>query len=218
MSRGWGKRRKTGIREEKKKIFIFTEGKNTEESYFKSFRLTNCLVHITGDLGNTTSVVEEAERRIKNSDYERSKDQLWCVFDKDSFTSEKFDNAINSAKSKGFKVAWSNQAFEYWLLPHFEDHQGGGMHRSTYTNKINSYIQEEKAKYDLRGNKTISTKFFGLLDEIPAGKSESRVKTAIKRAKRIHNSRSNEAPSGCESCTTVYELVEVILNERNEYF
>ncbi|MBE2281285.1 MAG: hypothetical protein IAE91_12905, partial [Ignavibacteriaceae bacterium] len=84
--------------------------------------------------------------------------------------------------------------------------------------KINSYIQEEKAKYDLRGKKTISTKFFGLLDEIPAGKSESRVETAIKRAKRIHYSWNNEAPSGCESCTTVYELVEVILNERDENF
>lgn len=46
-------------------------------------------------------------------------DQIWCVFDRDSFTSENFNEAIILAKHHKIKVAYSNEAFELWYLLHF---------------------------------------------------------------------------------------------------
>ena len=43
--------------------------------------------------------------------------QVWVVFDKDDF--DDFDEAVALAEKYGFKVAWSNQSFEYWLYLHF---------------------------------------------------------------------------------------------------
>ncbi|MGN6417310.1 MAG: RloB domain-containing protein [Pseudobacter sp.] len=33
------------------------------------------------------------------------------------------------------QIAYSNQAFEYWLILHFEDHQGGKIDRNDYHKK-----------------------------------------------------------------------------------
>ncbi|MBF9019024.1 MULTISPECIES: RloB family protein [unclassified Oceanispirochaeta] len=56
---------------------------------------------------------------------------------KDDFSDSDFNTAITNAESYGFKVAYSNQAFEYWLILHFNDHQGGSIHRDSYNSIIN---------------------------------------------------------------------------------
>ena len=48
------------------------------------------------------------------------------MFDKDDFSANDFNNAITIAESNNLGVAYSNQAFEYWIILHFDDHQGGG--------------------------------------------------------------------------------------------
>ena len=53
---------------------------------------------------------------------------VWCVFDRDKNIDEaqnersniEFDEAIALARRRGIKVAWSNDAFELWVLLHFE--------------------------------------------------------------------------------------------------
>jgi hypothetical protein len=53
--------------------------------------------------------------------------QVWCVFDRDKEGANvgensgniKFDESIALAVSKGINVAWSNDAFELWVLLHF---------------------------------------------------------------------------------------------------
>ncbi|WP_394333999.1 RloB domain-containing protein [Chryseolinea serpens] len=57
------------------------------------------------------------------------------------------------AAANGFGIAYSNQAFEYWLILHFEDHQGGAMARADYGNKLNRYINPLGASYEADGSK-----------------------------------------------------------------
>jgi hypothetical protein len=55
--------------------------------------------------------------------------EVWCVFDRDVEdntanrvkSNTEFDLAISIALDRGLKVAWSNDAFELWVLLHFED-------------------------------------------------------------------------------------------------
>lgn len=154
---------------------------------------------------NTRSLVRAALKEKQKGKYE----QVWCVFDKDGFPLENFDNAIHEAKAAGFKVGWSNQAFEYWLLLHFEDHQGSGMDRKLYTDKLNSYLEKLGAYYDGEGSKKVTSQLFTILEGLDE-QGRFRRALAIKRAKRNHQVflEDGTTPAKSESCTTVYELVE----------
>ncbi|MFA8300342.1 MAG: RloB family protein [Hyphomicrobiales bacterium] len=197
-------KRKEPSRKENEKILIVCEGKNTEVSYFKKFKVVSADIYPIGEGYNTVSLVKRAEYLSGEKDY----DQVWCVFDKDDFKDFVFDKAINLAEKKGFKVAYSNQAFEYWLILHFNDHQGGGMHRDMYNNTINSLLKTFGIKYDRR-TKLISDDLFLLMQEKEKGRS--RQELAINRAKRNVKNHTVK-PSKAESSTTVYKLVEELMN------
>ena len=115
------------------------------------------------------------------------------------------------AKAKNFGIAYSNQAFEYWLILHFNDHQGGGMHRNDYNDKINKLIKPYKVTYDGKNSKLIDEDFFELLDGFDEKINEKRVDLAIKRAERNLNQHNQSNPAKEESTTTVFELVKELL-------
>jgi len=104
-------------RAEKQRILIVCEGANTEPSYFRQFRLTSADILPLGAGCDTIRVVERAREEQQKSNY----DQVCVVFDKDDFPAKDFNQAIFMAEGFGFGVAYSNQAFEYWLILHFAD-------------------------------------------------------------------------------------------------
>jgi hypothetical protein len=194
------------LRLERPKILIVCEGRNTEPSYFEQFRLTSAKIVAIGEGYNTITLVNRAIQLMKDDSYE----QVWCVFDKDDFLARNFNQAIRKALLNGLKVAYSNQSFEYWLILHFEDHQGGAMPRTDYNDKINDYINPLGAYFD--GNdKLISSDFFNLLDAIDPNFGIPRKNLAINRARRNFNAINGGNPAIEESSTKVYLLVEEIL-------
>ena len=192
------------IIEKKQSFLIVCEGKNTEPDYFRNFKIKTATIKTVGLGYNTLSLVNRAEELRKQGNY----DQVWCVFDKDDFLD--FDEAIQKAAKLGFKTAWSNQAFEYWLLLHFEDHQGGGMNRKLYYDKINTYLKPFDVVYD-EDSKNITDEIFFILKAQEIKTNISREDLAIKRAKRNLKFHEDETPKNSESCTTVFQLVEEIL-------
>jgi hypothetical protein len=206
--------RKAATLTERQIILIVCEGKNTEPSYFRKFRLANTTVKVVGEGYNTLSLVKRALQLRDEGRY----DQVWCVFDADPkpdnpLQSQNFNEAITLAERSGLRLAYSNQAFEYWLILHFEDHQGGKMSRRDYHQKINDYVKKYGLSFDGKGSKVISQGFFDLLSEVikeKEGKPYTRMDLAIDRAKKIHGSKPHINCAEEESCTTVYALVEVL--------
>lgn len=192
---------------EKPSILIVCEGENTEPSYFNQFRLSSATVKSIGEGYNTISLVDRAAEISSRKEY----DQVWCVFDKDDFKDNDFNNAINIAESHGFGVAYSNQAFEYWLILHFDDHQGGGMHRRDYNKKINDLLRPFGLTYDGNGSKVVDEEFFEILDGTDEATQRKRVELAITRAKRNNDLHNHSSPAKRESSTTVFKLVEELL-------
>ena len=199
--------RRTAVKEEMPYILIVCEGENTEPDYFNHFRFSSLRVKAVGEGYNTVSLVERAEQLAERDVY----DQVWCVFDKDDFSDENFNNAIRFAEAKGFSVGYSNQAFEYWLLLHFNDHQGGGMHRRDYKYKLNEAIMPFGITYNQDGRKHLSVSILELLDAVDTDTGKPRVKLAIQRAKRNHRLHKKLTPAKAESTTTVFQLVETLL-------
>jgi hypothetical protein len=197
---------------ERPTILIVCEGRNTEPSYFRQFKLSSAIIKPIGEGYNTISLVERAMYLSE----EKSYDQVWCVFDADpkldnSKQAKNFNDAIILAEKKGFGVAYSNQAFEYWIILHLSDHQGGGMNRSDYNDKINQLLKPFGLIYKGEEDKLITEKIFEVLDGIDEKTNKERKRLAISRAVRNYNRFDHTNPSSEESSTTVFRLVEEIL-------
>ena len=193
-------------------ILIVCEGKNTEPSYFNQFRLSTATVKPIGEGYNTVSLVERAKQLTDEDTYE----QVWCVFDADPKPDNpdqesNFNNAISKAVSKGFGVAYSNQAFEYWIILHFEDHQGGGMRRTEYNARINQLLKPFGVVYDGAKSKRVTEELFELLDGVEEKTGLKRVDMAIRRAGRNYDRFDHFNPAIKECSTTVFRLVKVLL-------
>ncbi|NDV59398.1 RloB family protein [Bacteroides sp. 519] len=190
--------RVSGVREVKQTFLIICEGINTEPDYFNAFRLTSAHVKAVGHGMSTLTLVQKAihikeEEKRKGRTY----NQHWVVFDKDDFPEKDFNAAILMAQQNGFEVAYSNQAFEFWFLLHFNLYQGS-LHRSKY----------EKMLSDLLGfpytKKTgVSIKMFNLL--FP------KQPKAIQHAKIVMKQFNEKNPAREESSTTVFQLVEELI-------
>ncbi len=194
-------------RDERPTILIVCEGENTEPSYFKQFRLVTLKIRVEGLGTNTLDLVNRAIELRNSSDF----DQIWAVFDKDSFSAASFNGAIQKARSNGIYVAYSNQSFEYWLLLHLIDHQGGGLHRRNYNDEINRRIKPLGLEYDVNGSKIIEEDFYNYLMSIDPTRNIRRVDIAIQRANHVLEYHKDNTPSDSESSTTVHHLVEVLL-------
>jgi len=192
---------------EKPTILIVCEGKNTEPSYFRQFKLSTATIKPIGEGYNTVSLVNRAIQLSEEKAYE----QVWCVFDKDDFSNTDFNNAIQIAEANNFGVAYSNQAFEYWIILHFNDHQGGGMSRSGYNDKVNELLKDFGTTYDGKVSKIITDEIFDVLDGIDSKTNKTRRDLAIERAKRNDALFDHRNCAEEESSTTVFKLVEELV-------
>ncbi|MHC5353366.1 RloB family protein [Myroides sp. LJL115] len=193
-------------------FLIVCEGEVTEPSYFEQFRLTSATVEIVGKGFNTLSLVNEAYRIQQSSKVDYS--DVWCVFDKDDFSNQAFEEAISLAEHYGFRVAYSNQAFEYWLLLHLNDHQGGAINRVNYADMINNALKPFNLTYGDNGRKIITDEIFEIfLAKDARYQNQTRIDLAINRAKRLEVEYNKINASHSQRCsgTTVHLLVQEML-------
>ena len=192
--------RRQGVREVKQSFLIVCEGEKTEPDYFKAFRMTAATVKAVGEAMNTMTLVNKAIS-IREADKAKKRfyDQCWVVFDKDDFPAKDFNQAIKYAEKNGFQVAYSNQAFEYWFLLHFNLYQGP-IHRNQYKNMLEKLIGMPYSKTEGSG-----AVMYNLL--------LVRQEQAIKNSETVLAEISHGNPAEEESSTTVHKLVK----ELNKY-
>jgi hypothetical protein len=190
--------RQVDIRPERQRFLIVCEGEKTEPQYFRGFHLPGLVeVEAIGTGRNTQSLVEEALRirtvKMKEAEQAGSEytyDQYWCVFDRDSFPADAFNNAIIQAEAAGFQVAYSNEAFELWYLLHF-NYLDVALARQGYKQPLTQWLGRPYVKND------------------PAIHSllESKQNIAIRNAKRLLANYDPHNPQQDNPCTTVHKLV-----------
>ncbi|WP_448265908.1 RloB family protein [Nostoc sp. DSM 114159] len=187
-SRGYSPR-KVNTREVKQRFLIVCEGAKTEPNYFRSFRVPKNVAEIdVQGLGeNPSKLVQSAKELKKQGEY----DQVWCVFDRDSWTIEDFNNAIKNAEAQGFKVAYSNEAFELWYVLHFE-FLNTGIPRSDYLSKLTSLFGKTYQK----NSETIYDELF------------EKQSIAIKNAENLLKQYNPPTPAKDNPSTTVHLLVK----------
>lgn len=120
-------------------FIIFCEDKVSEPVYLKYFETSAIKINFAKEQKSMMANVLSAITQCKADGLmgiKEGKDfltaegtQVWCVFDRDkeetpakiSRGNTDFNQSINTAIASGINVAWSNDAFELWILLHFED-------------------------------------------------------------------------------------------------
>ncbi|RLT37734.1 MAG: RloB domain-containing protein [Chloroflexi bacterium] len=187
-SRGKGYRQRAiNQREIRQRFLIVCEGKKTEPNYFRKFRVPGLVLDIHGLGLDPKNLVNEAVARRTDGEY----DQVWCVFDRDSWTVDDFNGALSSARERDIQVAWSNEAFELWYLLHFNYHDTA-IPRAEYITRLDKVLGHTYAKN--------STEIY---DELA-----TRMGTALKNAAMLLAQYDPPNPATDNPATTVHLLVE----------
>ncbi len=208
---GKGSKRKVNTRNKRKYYLIVCEGTKTEPNYFESLKedlpkgvLTAYQIDIEGTGRNTRSLVTEA-KRIKESyqkQTSRPVDKLWVVFDRDSFTPNDFNSAIQQCQNSSPQIgcAWSNEAFELWYLLHFH-YYNTLIDRAAYQRLIEQNLRPKVGNaYRYQKN---STDMYQLL------KQHGDPVMAIRNAERLAVEFSGRQDyANHNPCTMVFELVK----------
>ena len=211
-------RRAAPTREENPVLLILCQGEVTEVEYFEHFELATATIRAIGQAFDPEKLVQYAlELREEAKRNKEPYDQVWCVFDKDDTRPGNFQAALDKAAANGIEAAYSNQAFEFWLLLHFDDHGGGGMGRKSCGQRLQKLITaaNSKASYSPEKGKHVSRDLFDLLEaNDPSARTGrlARREVAVRRAQAIDQrwAADGTPPAKRESTTQVYRLVQVL--------
>ena len=208
----WKKKRQQEYLETKEyQYYIFCEEEQTEPNYFLGFKKLIeynpiykdlVLIEIEPCAAEILRVLEKAEEYVRKNKIKKG--QIWCVYDKDSFTAEHFngvekrmENLNKENKDIQYHSAWSNECIEFWFILHFANYTSNN-HRSEYIKFLNEkFVELKLGKYQ----KNMNTLFDILMKE---GNS----KLAIRYAKRIIKDNKDMLSSRIAPGTKVYALVE----------
>ena len=178
------------------RFLIVCEGKKTEPNYFDGFRVPIILAEIdVKGLGITPPQLVEKALRLRRKALNRVEleeyDQVWCVFDKDNWDDDRFNDLIEEANKEGLQVAYSNQAFELWFLLHFHCYDTP-MHRNKYEGELSRLL-------GLRYKKNARDMYKRLY---------SKQEHAIENAERLLDFYDPRNPAKDNPSTTVHLLVQ----------
>lgn len=186
-----------------KTILIVCEGQ-TEKLYFESFPVLGVKVRAIDLKGQAKQKLVESTVEIVASIDDKDL-EVWCVFDMDMKRGADefadFDNAITKALNHGYKVAYSNDAFELWFYLHFDFTDAQHL-RTFYYKELGkrfgiNYVKDGK-NYDF------CLKVYNTLKN---DKNSSQEK-AIERARTLFEQQENLPYHQQNPNTKVYELVE----------
>lgn len=197
-------RRPIAVRNQNKRIFIFSEGENTEPKYFKAYeREVNAAIIVVceRDRGVPKTLLEHAKEKksIINGRAYRAEngtgDEVWIVFDRDEHL--EIPRVIKECAANGIGYAYSNPCFEVWLILHHED----------YDRDEHRHITQRKCEQVCEGYDAQSRKIPNL-DSLMSKVGDAEYRARALAARRV-------ADGGTAPQTNVYKLLEKIRGEED---
>jgi len=183
----------------RQRFLIVCEGEKTEPNYFRAYQKFASVIDVSihGAGADPLSVVNHASSEIelerqRNNLSSRAKpyDQVWCVFDRDDWLTERFNEALSQARHRKFQVAYSNQAFELRYVLHFE-FLNSSIRRADYIRKLHTLLRKPYKKNDPATFATL----------------HRRQPIAIENAKRLLAEYAPAAPATDDPSTTIHLLI-----------
>lgn len=188
-------------------ILIVSEGTETEPNYFQGLAdyinqkcgdsITNKPTLIPKGMGRATmELINETDKFVARS--KKIYKQVWVVFDEDGDVH--FDEAVQTANQRGYRAAWSNKSFEYWIFLHF-NYSDAALDQGGWTSKIDGIFKQKGI--NAKGYNKNDPKVFETVT------ANGGLKRAVSNAKKIErNYPAGKLASQCNPATRVHELIE----------
>ncbi len=198
--------RKTDKLVVRNKFYIITNGEQTEYNYFKLLKAKRSVydVKIIFENADPLGLVQYAQNFISEAN------QVWCVFDIDyTYKDKRLLPALKQAEECGIKVAYSNVAFEVWLISHFEKCKTT-LQLKDYAHELDRLLKESGSNdsYSKTDEKLLKTYF------VPNyKKAMENAKIVYQSYVKVHNEQCpNQRPPiwNWLSSTTVFKLVDAL--------
>lgn len=221
----------------KKLFIIFCEDGAVEPAYFELFKREDVQVSAFGNTKQHHAQVDYATEYFRKNDlieynnlgYEILKidegAQVWCVFDRDKEPNDQKDTAFNdsiqTAAAKGIKTAWSNDAFELWVLLHFEDvdpedtkYSNRGKYYERLTEILKHILPNEglfqNPKFEYYSSMKSKNRFIQFTYQL----MKDNLHLALKRAEKLETFHSTafKPPHLHCPCTKVHHLIKELIS------
>ena len=137
--------------QQRRKVLILCEDSKSSCYYFRGFPVDHERVEVVtvGTGMNTDSLVQDAINRQDHAlRVHQPFNEIWCVFDRDSFPPQNYNRAFDLARSHRIRIAWTNEAFELWYLLHFNYHDTA-LSRDTYATRLRPHLVYDKADQEI---------------------------------------------------------------------
>ncbi len=187
-------------------FYIITNGEQTECNYFNLLKVKRSVydVKVKFENADPLGLVQYAQNFVAEAN------QVWCVFDiDDTYKDKRLLPALKQAEECGIKVAYSNIAFEVWLISHFEKCKTT-LQLKEYARELDRLLKEngKSEKYSKNDVKLLKTCF------VPNyKKAMENAKIVYQTYVKEHNEKTPQQRQpiwNWISSTTVYKLIEAL--------
>ncbi len=196
-------------------FLIVCEDEKTEPGYFEQFKGQfpegTLYIRTVGTGRDPKGVIEQAIEKREEFKLECRKeiDFVWAVFDKDDADENetkmnRFNDAFKIAEQENIKIAYSNEAFELWLLLHITYiEESKPLSRSEIYAKLQSQIRKSTEKYnDYEYDHYKPNNIVEIINEI--GNEEQ----AIQKASKLLDYHKAKKPIEANPSTKVHVLIK----------
>lgn len=193
----------------RKTFLILCENVTLEPYYFRSFPVRTAQVKAFGVFDSKVELVSKAKEYVKKESPDRDC-EVWLVLnyheqpDGTPVNPEDFDRAVEEAEKLGYKVAWSNQSFDLWLLLHFQE-VTKPLTKEEYAKLLGEYFKCDYPSFSQKAG--FCSRVYGLCDR------DGSPKAAMRRAHALMEASEGKTPSQRNPATALYLLVQ----ELNRY-
>ena len=199
--------RRQNYRNERDKFYIITNGEATEDNYFRLLKTYRSIYDVEIEFQNhdPLALVNYARK------YTQDANQVWCVFDVDNSHKEnKLIPALTQAEKFGIKIAYSNVAFEVWLISHFQK-CASPLNTKDHQKILNEYLAKKgfKGSYE-KSDKEMLKRFFIPFYTQAISNAKVVYQTYIKEHTAQYGPTSRYCIWDWNSSTTVFKLVEAL--------
>jgi len=200
----------------RKRFMIVMEGEKQEPSYFRRVKEYYTRRHREKNIdlklderdqkshSSPNLLIQQAQRFLTKLGGYSEGDELWIIFDADSWQDKHFAELKDWQDQENFHyLCYSNPCFELWLILHLADYQ-------TVQERIETTQVRTRSKVcktilaELNQQKKLSGDYVQYLDDIPR---------AIRRAKALDIKPNINFPE--KICTRVYRLLERLAPPKN---
>lgn len=194
-----------GAKKVGKSILILCEGVVTEPLYFKAIAGPNTQAEALGFGSSKSALVQRAVQYCQQKNKDPKTTEIWVVFDFDvkydqiENLKEDFNQAIQQAKALGFKVAYSNDCFELWLVLHAKLLESQQI-RDHYYEFLSGHLE---INYLETGKKRETW-----INYLPTLKSHPKMdkQAAMRNSHHLFQNQSHLTPGDQNPVTTIFQL------------